>query len=142
MIIIHLKKKIINLVEKQNLVQTSIIIYSKLKMKVMCNFKEKMLNQFCDLISHEYLFEKINEKENQNEDDDEYYYEDFLSDIKKKSKEDFFILSIIKDFIYKKLYINEISYYTGIKIKDILNVVKKYDYIFDLVVVPLYSIKK
>ena len=136
------KKKIINLVEKQNLVQTSIIIYSKLKMKVMCNFKEKMLNQFCDLISHEYLFEKINEKENINEDDDEYYYEDFLSDIKKKSKEDFFILSIIKDFIYKKLYINEISYYTGIKIKDILNVVKKYDYIFDLVVVPLYSIKK
>ena len=140
------KKRINTLVERQYLVQTSIIIYSKLKMKVEHNFKKVMLNRFCDLISHEALFEEknnINENGKTKEDEYEtYYYEDFLSDIKKKSKEDFFILSIIKDLIYQKLYINEISYYTGIKIKDILNVVQKYEYVFDLVVVPLYNIKK
>ena len=133
------------LVEKQYLVQTSIIINSKLKIKNEKQFKIEMMNKFCDLISHKTLFEDSvnNDKINENKNDDEfYYYEDFLKDVKKKSNEDFIILSIIKDLINKKLYINEISYYTGIKIKNILNVVKKYDYVFDLMVVPLYNIKQ
>ena len=129
------------LVEKQYLVQTSIIIHSKLKTKNMHNYKKAMINKFCNLIDHKAIY-KEEEKEKNKEDDYEYYYEDFLSEIKKKYKEDFFILSIIKDFIFKQLYINEISFYTGLKIKDILNTVKKYEYIFDLVVVPLYNVKK
>ena len=129
------------LVEKQYLVQTSIIIHSKLKMKNIYNFKKSMMNKFCSLISHDIIY-KEEEKNKNEENDDEYYYEDFLRDIKIKCNEDFLILSIIKDFIYKKMYINEISFYTGIKIKDILDTVKKYEYIFDLIVVPLYNVKK
>ncbi len=133
--------KFINiLVESQHLVQTSIIIFSKLIIKSECNYKQLMINKFCDLTSHKNLFEDANINEIKDE-DDAYYYEDFLKDIKSKNSEDFFILSLIKDFISQKLYVNEISYYTGIKIQDILNTVKKYEYIFDLVVVPLYNIK-
>jgi hypothetical protein len=137
------KKQITYLMENQFLVQTSIIIFSKLKMKDEYNYKKAMINKFCNLASHEKIFDDNDLKEINviKEDDDVYYYEDFLRDIKSKNKEDFFILSIIKDFISKKMYINEISYYTGIKIKDILNTVKNYEYIFDLVVVPLYDIK-
>ena len=140
------KRRINFLAERQYLVQTSIIIFSKLKMRSEYNYKKTMLNKFSNLTMHKNIFDKKEENKNNiinnNDEDDEYYYEDFLSDIKSKSKEDFFILSIIKELISKKLYVNEISYYTGIKIKDILNVVKKYEYIFDLVVVPLYNIKK
>ena len=141
-------KRCINfLVEKQYLVQTSIIIFTKLKMKDEFNYKKLMVNRFCNLTSYKKIFEEEEEEKNKNENldelnDDEYYYEDFLKDIKIKSNEDFFILSIIKELINKKLYIDEVSYYTGIKIKDILNTVKKYEAIFDLVVIPLYNIKK
>ena len=140
-------KRIKFLVEKQYLVQTSIIIYSKLKIKNKINFKNEMMKNFCNLISDEILFKeeekkKIEKTINKDKDDNNYYYEDFLKDIKKNSNEDFLILSIIKNYINDHLYINEISYYTGLKIKDILNTVNKYEYIFDLVVVPLYDVKK
>ena len=115
------------LVEKQYLVQTSIIIYSKLKIKNKNDYKNE-------------IDKNINN--NKDEDDNNYYYEDFLKDIKKTSNEDFRILSIIKNYINEHLYVNEISYYTGFKIGDILETVKKYEYIFDLVVVPLYNVKK
>ena len=138
------------LVEKQYLVQTSIIIYSKLKIKNKNDYKNEIMNNFSNLvISNEIFFTEKEKNEidkninnNKDEDDNNYYYEDFLKDIKSKSNEDFFILTIIKDFIRQKLYINEISYHTGIKIKEILDTVKKYEYIFDLVVVPLYNVKK
>ena len=136
------------LVEKQYLIQTSIIIHSKLKIRDEFNYNKYMINQICNSTSNEDLTK--DEKNNKNEEkkngegdeDNNYYYEDFLKDIKSKSNEDFFILTIIKDFIRQKLYINEISYHTGIKIKEILDTVKKYEYIFDLVVVPLYNVKK
>ena len=123
------------LVEKQYLVQTSIIIYSKLKIKNEFNFKKYMINQIKNSISNKDLIKddknkKIEENKNEEDEDNIYYYEDF------------FIITILKDFIKDKLYINEMSYHTGIKIKDILDSVKKYEYIFDLVVVPLYNVKK
>ena len=66
-----------------------------------------------------------------------FFLKIFWNLVKNKSIEDFFILANIKDLINKQLFINEISYYSGYKIKDILNVINKYDAIFDLVVVPL-----
>ena len=105
-----------------------------------------MIEQICNSISNEDSNKdnknKKEENKNKEEEDNNYYYEDFLKDIKSKSNEDFLILTFIKDFIKQKLDINEISYHTGIKIKDILNTVKKYEYIFDLVVAPLYNVKK
>ena len=138
----NFQKSIKYLVQKQYLVQTSIIIRPKIEIKNKHDYKKVMFNRFCNLISHETIYKEEEKNEGDEEEDENYYYEDFLRDIKNKSKEDFFILSLIKNYIYDKLYINEISYYTGIKIKDILNTVKKYEYIFDLVVVPLYDIKK
>ena len=143
-------KRCINyLVERQYLIQTSIIIFSKLKIKNIRDYKKVMINKFCNLTSHKDIYEEernnnvknIN-NENKEKEEEKYYYEDFLREIKEKSNQDFFVLSIIKELIAKKLYIDEISYYTGIKIKEILNVIKKYEPIFDLVVVPLYNIKK
>ena len=109
-----------------------------------------MINKFCNLTSHKDIYEEerinkdknINGNENKEKEEENYYYEDFLKEVKEKSNQDFFVLSVIKELIAKKLYIEEISYYTGFKIKEILNVIKKYDPIFDLVVVPLYKIKK
>ena len=144
-------KRCINyLVERQYLIQTSIIIFSKLKMKNMNDYKKVMINKFCNLTSHKDIYEdvriskdkNINGNENEEREEENYYYEDFLKEVKEKSNQDFFVLSVIKELIAKKLYIEEISYYTGFKIKEILHVIKKYDPIFDLVVVPLYKIKK
>jgi hypothetical protein len=144
------KRCIIYLVERQYLIQTSIIIFSKLKIKTKNNYKKVMINKFCNLTSHKDIYEEerinkdknINGNENKEKEEENYYYEDFLKEVKEKSNQDFFVLSVIKELIAKKLYIEEISYYTGFKIKEILNVIKKYEPIFDLVVVPLYKIKK
>ena len=127
------KKCILYFVENHYLVQTAIIIVSKLKMKNELNYENSMIQKFSDLILNKKEFD-INEN---NSDDIDIYYEDFLKLVKEKSMEDFIILSNIKELINKYLYINEISYYTGYKIKDILNTVNKYEAIFDLVVVPL-----
>ena len=126
------KQCILFLVENHYLVQTSIIIFSKLKIKEFDKNKT-IIDKLSDLINHNNI---LNE-ENISEDNDNIYYEDFLKLVKHKSMEDFIILANIKEFINKHLYINEISYYTGYKIKDILSTVNKYEAIFDLVVVPL-----
>ncbi len=102
-------------------------------MKNELNYENSMIQKFSDLILNKKEFD-INEN---NSDDIDIYYEDFLKLVKERSMEDFIILSNIKELINKYLYINEISYYTGYKIKDILNTVNKYEAIFDLVVVPL-----
>ena len=128
------KKYILFFVENHYLVQTSIIIVSKLKIKNEFNYQDSILDKFSELIGTNNNI--LNEK-NTNDDEDEIYYEDFLKLVKNKSMEDFIILANIKDLIAKHLYINEISYYTGYKIKDILDTVNKYEAIFDLVVVPL-----
>ena len=70
-------------------------------------------------------------------DENIYYYEDFLNDIKNKSNEDFILLNNIKGMINKRLFIDEIKYYSRIHIKDILDTIKRYEQIFDLVVIPL-----
>ena len=127
------KKCILYFVENHYLVQTAIIIVSKLKIKDKLNYQNSMIKKFSDLIIHENLFDEQIDDDN----DENIYYEDFLKLVKDKSMEDFIILSNIKELISKYLYINEISYYTGYKIKDILNTVNKYEAIFDLVVVPL-----
>ena len=133
------KRCIIYFVENQYLVQTSIIIISKLKIKNGFNYQELMLQKFSNLIpnNNELIISDELNIENNNNENIEIYYEDFLKLVKNKSMKDFHILSNIKNLIDKHLYINEISYYTGYKIKDILDVVNKYDDIFDLVVVPL-----
>jgi hypothetical protein len=98
-----------------------------------------MLQKFSNLIpnNNELIISDELNIENNNNENREIYYEDFLKLVKNKSMKDFNILANIKNLIDKHLYINEISYYTGYKIKDILDVVNKYDDIFDLVVVPL-----
>ena len=132
------KKCIIYLVENQYLVQTSIIIISKLKMKNELNYQKSMSNKFSSLMNNKNEFNLEEEKgEDKIENKGNIFFEDFLKLVKNKSIEDFFILANIKDLINKQLFINEISYYSGYKIKDILNVINKYDAIFDLVVVPL-----
>ena len=132
------KKCIIYLVENQYLVQTSIIIISKLKMKNELNYQKSMSNKFSRLMNNINEFNLEEEKgEDKIENKGNIFFEDFLKLVKNKSIEDFFILANIKDLINKQLFINEISYYSGYKIKDILNVINKYDAIFDLVVVPL-----
>ena len=133
------KRCIIYFVENQYLVQTSIIIISKLKIKNGFNYQELMLQKFSKLIpnNNELIISDELNIENNNNENREIYYEDFLKLVKNKSMKDFNILANIKNLIDKHLYINEISYYTGYKIKDILDVVNKYDDIFDLVVVPL-----
>ena len=133
------KRCIIYFVENQYLVQTSIIIISKLKIKNGFNYQELMLQKFSKLIpnNNELIISDELNIENNNNENREIYYEDFLKLVKNKSMKDFHILANIKNLIDKHLYINEISYYTGYKIKDILDVVNKYDDIFDLVVVPL-----
>ena len=132
------KKCIIYLVENQYLVQTSIIIISKLKMKNELNYQKSMSNKFSRLMNNKNEFNLEEEKgEDKIENKGNIFFEDFLKLVKNKSIEDFFILANIKDLINKQLFINEISYYSGYKIKDILNVINKYDAIFDLVVVPL-----
>jgi hypothetical protein len=133
------KRCIIYFVENQYLVQTSIIIISKLKIKNGFNYQELMLQKFSKLIpnNNELIISDELNIENNNNEIREIYYEDFLKLVKNKSMKDFHILANIKNLIDKHLYINEISYYTGYKIKDILDVVNKYDDIFDLVVVPL-----
>ena len=132
------KRCIIYFVENQYLVQTSIIIISKLKMKNEFNYQKSMFNKFNELIKNKNEFNLDNDKgEDKIENKGNIFFEDFLKLVKKKSIEDFFILANIKDLINKQLFINEISYYSGYKIKDILNVINKYEAIFDLVVVPL-----
>ena len=132
------KKCIIYLVENQYLVQTSIIIISKLKMKNELNYQKSMSNKFSRLMNNINEFNLEEEKgEDKIENKGNIFFEDFLKLVKNKSIEDFFILANIKDLINKQLFINEISYYSGYKIKDILNVINKYEAIFDLVVVPL-----
>lgn len=134
------KRCIIYLVENQYLDQTSIVIISKLKIKSAANnYHHLFLKKFSDLFPNQDIL-NLPEKLNLECDINEYkeiYYENFLKLVKNKSIKDFNILANIKDFIHKNLYLNEISYYTGYKIKDILDVVNKYDDIFDLVVVPL-----
>ena len=126
-------------VENNFLVQTSIIIISKLKMKQELNYKESMINKFNSMLNNEINNNKGNKRINNNnkENKGNICFEDFLELVKNNSMEDFIILANIKDLICSRLYINEISYYTGYKIKDILTVVNKYDAVFDLVVVPL-----
>ena len=126
-------------VENNFLVQTSIIIISKLKMKQELNYKESMINKFNSMLNNEINNNKVNKKINSINNDNKgiIYFENFLELVKDKSMEDFIILANIKNLISSRLYINEISYYTGYKIKDILNVVNKYEAVFDLVVVPL-----
>lgn len=132
------KKCIIYFVENQYLVQTSIIIISKLKMKNEQNFRMSMFNKFSELTKNKNKFSLDEEKgEDKIENNGNIYFEDFLKLVKKKSVADFFILANIKELINQQLFINEISYYSGYKIKDILNVINKYEAIFDLVVVPL-----
>ena len=135
------KRNIIYFVENQYLIQTSIIIISKLKIKNNFNYQNYMMNHFSELTSNKFILDshKIINKNGKNKDDN-LFYEDFLKLVKVKSMEDFIILSNIKDLISKRLFINEISYYTGYKIKDILNIIQKYDAIFDLLVVPMYNI--
>ena len=138
------KRYIIYFVENQYLIQTSIIIISKLKMKDDFNYQNKMINQFSELTSRKYIFDiqkNINKNKIEENKENSFYYEDFLKLVKKESMEDFIFLSNIKDLISQRLFINEISYYTGYKIKDILSIVQKYDAIFDLLVVPLYNNK-
>ena len=103
-----------------------------------------MINQFSELTSRKYIFDipkNINKNKIEENKENSFYYEDFLKLVKKESMEDFIFLSNIKDLISQRLFINEISYYTGYKIKDILSIVQKYDAIFDLLVVPLYNNK-
>ena len=134
----NLKNVFIYFVENQYLVQTSIIIISKLKMKNEQNFRKSMFNKFSELTKNKNKFSLDEEKgEDKIENNGNIYFEDFLKLVKKKSIADFFILANIKELINQQLFINEISYYSGYKIKDILNVINKYEAIFDLVVVPL-----
>ena len=135
-------KNIVDLVKKQYLIQTSFVIFSKLPFKNEYDFKKGIINDFLNCISSKKIFEKDSEdnicmKKNNEINEDKYYYEDFLKDIKNKSNKDFILLSNIKGMIFKRLYVDEISYYSRIHIKDILETIRKYEPVFDLAVVPL-----
>ena len=144
---------LIYLLQKNYLILTSIIIDSILPFKFEYFFEKfffDSLNNFQNKKNSNMIFEdvNINEKQinrnkktinlyNYKRNNEIIYYEDILLEIKEKSIEDYYLLNNITSLIQKKMYIEEISYYSNYKINEILKTIDKYPELFNIIIVPI-----
>ena len=129
---------IIFLLENEFIIMISQIIISKLKFKYEYDYEKMIIKNFNNISNN--LIDNLNINDNNNKDkinENEFYFEDFLEEIKKNENNDYVILFDIMPFIQKKMFIDEIVYFTGYKINEILDIVKKYNYIFSILFFPL-----
>ena len=133
---------IIFLLENEFIIMVSQIIISKLKFKYEYDYENMIIKRFNE-ISNNFINNNIykikdnNNEKNKNFDKNEFFYEDFLEEIKKNENDDYNILLDIMPFIQKKMFIDEIVYFTGFKINEILEIVNKYNYIFNILFFPI-----
>ena len=129
---------VIFLLENEFIIMISQIIISKLKFKYEYDYEKMIIKNFNNISNN--LIDNLNINDNNNKDkinENEFYFEDFLEEIKKNENNDYVILFDIMPFIQKKMFIDEIVYFTGYKINEILDIVKKYNYIFSILFFPL-----
>ena len=144
---------LIYLLQNNFLILTSIIIDSILPFKFEYFFEKFIfdsLSNFQNKKNSNMIFEdvNINEKQvngnkktinlyNYKRNNDIVYYEDILLEIKQKSIDDYYLLNNITSLIQKKMYIEEISYYSNYKINEILQTIEKYPELFNIIIVPI-----
>ena len=144
---------LIYLLQNNFLILTSIIIDSILPFKFEYFFEKFIfdsLSNFQNKKNSNMIFEdvNINEKQvngnkktinlyNYKRNNDIVYYEDILFEIKQKSIDDYYLLNNITSLIQKKMYIEEISYYSNYKINEILQTIEKYPELFNIIIVPI-----
>jgi hypothetical protein len=133
---------IIFILENEFIVMVSQILISKLKFKYEYKYENMIIQNFNE-ISNNLIALGDNNNENKNEienkeiNENEIYYENFLKEIEKIDKEEYKILYNIMPFVQKKMFIDEICYFTGYKMNTILEKAKKYNYIFNILVLPI-----
>ena len=144
---------LIYLLQNNYLILTSIIIDSILPFKFEYFFEKFIfdsLNNFQNKKNSKMFFEDVNINEkpsngnkktinlyNYKRNNDIVYYEDILLEIKEKSIDDYYLLNSITSLIQKKMYIEEISYYSNYKINEILQTIEKYPELFNIIIVPI-----
>ena len=144
---------LIYLLQNNFLILTSIIIDSILPFKFEYFFEKFIfdsLNNFQNKKNSKMFFEDVNINEkpsngnkktinlyNYKRNNDIVYYEDILLEIKEKSIDDYYLLNSITSLIQKKMYIEEISYYSNYKINEILQTIEKYPELFNIIIVPI-----
>ena len=150
---------LIYLLENEFIVLSSMIIICILPFKFKYDYEKCILDSLGNLIKKQNNVNmtledlNINGKENDNNSNIENnkkiniyhynksknitYYEDILLEIKEISIEDYYVLNSITGLIQKKIYIEEISYYSNYKINKILETVKKYPQLFNIIIVPI-----
>ena len=150
---------LIYLLENEFIVLSSMIIICILPFKFKYDYEKCILDSLGNLIKKQNNVNmtledlNINGKENDNNNNIENnkkiniyhynksknitYYEDILLEIKEISIEDYYVLNSITGLIQKKIYIEEISYYSNYKINKILETVKKYPQLFNIIIVPI-----
>jgi hypothetical protein len=126
------------LLENEYIIQNKEYIIPKLPLKYKYNVEVMLLNKskmtlmensLFDFMIEDYDIQNVTFKK-------QTYFEDYLTKLRKNACDDYNILKNIFYLFGNKHCLAEIAYFTGYKIPRILDLIKKYFYLFDIILEP------
>ena len=136
------KKGLVNCLENEYLIQSTSYVLVKLPFKYKYDYECTILNEAKEFVDFDKNVELLLEDKNvvgserEKAGDEGYCYEDFVNDIK-DNKEDYEMLKRITPFLYERMNVEDISYFTNLNITTMLDMLNRYPYMFDIVVLPV-----
>lgn len=145
-------KAIVWLLTNEYLIQCSTIFISKLPFKLNYNYEKILINKADMMLLKSEMFDLLLEdvdvkniiKDRQhniflNENKNNVFFENFLELLKNQNMEDFQLMNSLFYLISNLFYIEEISFYSGFRMSKLIEIFNKYEYIFDVLIEPIYS---